>query len=98
MSIKAMMMSYAIDAKEKRYVVVLDIPGAFLHANMDNNVHKLLEGTVTEMDLHKGKFSGLINSKYFLYITSVMFRCSLKQSNVRRPKMKNYQCIDPPSA
>ena len=29
--------------------MVSDILGAFLHADMDDNVHMLLEGTVTEM-------------------------------------------------
>ena len=33
-SIEAMMLSCAIDTKENRYVVVLDIPGAFLHMDM----------------------------------------------------------------
>jgi len=46
-SIEAMMLSCAIDAKENRYVVVSDIPGAFLHADMEDSVHMLLEGTVT---------------------------------------------------
>jgi len=49
LSIEAMMLSYTIDAKENRYVIVSNIPGAFLHADMDNNVHMLLEGTVAEM-------------------------------------------------
>jgi len=49
MSIEAMMQSCAIDAKENRYVVVSDIPGAFLHVDMEDNIHMLLEGTVTEM-------------------------------------------------
>jgi len=48
-SIEAMMLSCAIDAKENRYIVVSDIQVAFLHADMDNNVHMLSEGTVTEM-------------------------------------------------
>jgi len=48
-SIEAMVLSCAIVAKENRYVVVSDIPGAFLHADMEENVHMLLEGTVTEM-------------------------------------------------
>jgi len=48
-SIEAMMLSYAIDAKENRYVVVSDIPGAFLHVDMEDTVHMLLEGTVAEM-------------------------------------------------
>ena len=50
-SIEAMILSCAIYAKENRYVVVSNIPGTFLHANMDNNVHMLLEGTVAEMIL-----------------------------------------------
>jgi len=49
MSIEAMMLSCTIDAKENRYLVVSDIPGAFLHTDMEDNVHMLLEGTVTEM-------------------------------------------------
>jgi len=35
--------------KEGRYVVVIDIPGAFLHADMNETVHMLLEGTTTEL-------------------------------------------------
>jgi len=33
-----MMLSYAIDAKENRYVVVTDIPGAILHVDMEEEV------------------------------------------------------------
>jgi len=43
------MLSCAIDAKENRYVVVSDIPGAFLHADMEYNVQMLLEGTLSKM-------------------------------------------------
>jgi len=35
--------------KEDRYVIVADIPGAFLHADMDKDVHMILEGTITEL-------------------------------------------------
>jgi len=44
-----MVLSCAIDVKENRYVVVSDIPGAFLHADMEESVHMLLEGTVAKM-------------------------------------------------
>jgi len=44
-----MMLSCTIDAKENRYVIVSDIPGALLHADMEDNIHMLLEGTVTEI-------------------------------------------------
>jgi len=43
------MLSCAIDAKENRYVVVSDIPGGFLHVDMEENINMLLEGTVAEM-------------------------------------------------
>ena len=49
MSLEALMLSCAIDAKEGRYVVVADIPGAFLHADMDEDVHMILEGTIAEL-------------------------------------------------
>jgi len=38
-----------MDVKENRYVVVSNIPGAFLHTDMEDNVHMLLEETVAEM-------------------------------------------------
>jgi len=44
-SLEAMMMSCAIDAREGRHVAVTDIPGAFLHSDMEEDVHMLLEGT-----------------------------------------------------
>jgi len=36
-SLEAMMLSCAIDAKEGRYVVVTGIPGAFLLADLEEN-------------------------------------------------------------
>jgi len=63
-SIEAMMLLCAIDAKENRYVVVSDIPGAFLHADMEDNVHMLLEGTVAEMIV---KLDPLIYRKHIWY-------------------------------
>jgi len=36
------MMSCAINAKEYRYMVVTDIPRAFLHADMKDKVNMLL--------------------------------------------------------
>ena len=43
------MLSCTIDAKEGRYVIVTDIPGAFVHADMEDQVHMLLEGTIAEL-------------------------------------------------
>jgi len=49
MSLEAMMMSCAIDAREGRHMAVTDIPGAFLHADIEDDVHMLLEGTIAEL-------------------------------------------------
>ena len=48
-SLKAMMLSCAINAKEGRYVIVTDIPGAFLHADIEDDVHMILKGTIAEL-------------------------------------------------
>jgi len=37
------MLSCAIDARENRNVTVTDIPGALIHAEMDDNVNLLLK-------------------------------------------------------
>jgi len=82
-SLEAMMYSCIIDAKEIRYVVVTDIPGAFLHADMDENVHMILEGTIAELIFklnpsmyrkhiwytHKGKPMHYVQLKKTLYRT-----------------------------
>ena len=61
-SLEAMMISCCIDAKEGRYVVVTtDIPGAFLHANMESRVHMTMEGTIAE---HVAKLEPAIYRKY----------------------------------
>jgi len=39
------MIPCTIDAQEGRYVVVTDILEAVLHADMEQDVHMLLEGT-----------------------------------------------------
>jgi len=43
-----MMMLCCIDAKEGRYVEVTDIPGAFLHADMSECIHMVMEGTIAK--------------------------------------------------
>jgi len=47
-SLEAMMMSCAIYSKTGEYVMVTDIPGAFLHADMKDTVHMVLEGTIAK--------------------------------------------------
>jgi hypothetical protein len=42
------MLSCVIDATEKRNVATIDIPGAFMQANMDELVHVRLDGKMAE--------------------------------------------------
>lgn len=49
MSLKAMLISCKIDAKEGRYVVMNNFPGEFLHADMKATVHMVLKGTIAEL-------------------------------------------------
>ena len=48
-AIEAVMLSCVIDAEERRHVAFLDIPGAFMQANMDELVHMRLEGKMAEL-------------------------------------------------
>jgi hypothetical protein len=48
-AIELVMISCTIDAKERRNVVTLDIPGAFMQDDMDNTVHMKLEGKRAEL-------------------------------------------------
>jgi len=48
-SLEAMMLSCTIYAKEGKYLVVTDIPGDFLHADMEENMHMILEGTISKL-------------------------------------------------
>jgi ABC-type transport system involved in cytochrome bd biosynthesis, ATPase and permease components len=43
-STEALLMTCVIDAKERRCVATADVPGAFLHADMDDVVHVIVEG------------------------------------------------------
>jgi hypothetical protein len=47
-SLEALMISCIIDAKEKRYVVTCDVPGAFLQTKMDELVYVRFDGPMAE--------------------------------------------------
>jgi hypothetical protein len=47
-----MLLTCATDTKEGQYVVITDIPGDFLHADMEQAVHMLLKGSIARAD-HK---------------------------------------------
>jgi hypothetical protein len=48
-SIEAVMLSATIDAMEERDVATVDIPGAFMQADIDEVVHVKFEGEIAEM-------------------------------------------------
>ena len=72
-SIEALMLSCVIDAKEERDVATVDIPGAFMQADMDELVHMRLEGTMAELlvrldpKLYR-KYVQTVNGKSVLYV------------------------------
>ena len=48
-STEAVMLTATIDALEGRDVAVVDIPGAYLSADVDDEVHVVFRGTIAEM-------------------------------------------------
>ena len=48
-SIESVMLSCTIDAMEGRDVATVDIPGAFMQADVEDTVHMKLEGTMAEL-------------------------------------------------
>ena len=48
-TIESLMLSCVINAKEKRNVTTVDLPGAFMQADMDDLVHMRLEGKMAEL-------------------------------------------------
>ena len=48
-STEAVLLTSIIDAKERREVMTVDIPGAFMQGDQDETVHMKLEGTLAEL-------------------------------------------------
>ena len=46
---ESVLLSCTIDAHEKRDVAVVDVPGAFLQADMEDTVHMRLDGAMAEL-------------------------------------------------
>ena len=72
-SVKAVLLSCVIDAAEERDVAVVDIPGAFMQADMDETIHIGLEGIMAEIlvkldpKLYR-KYVQVGNGKTVLYV------------------------------
>jgi hypothetical protein len=72
-AIEALMLSCVIDAKENRDVATVDIPGAFMQADMDETVYMKLEGKIAELlvRINPGlyrKFVQIENGKMVMYV------------------------------
>ncbi len=72
-AIESVMLSCVIDAMERRDVATVDIPGAFMHADMDDEVYMRLEGKMAELlvQLDPERYSPHIvieNGKKVLYV------------------------------
>ena len=73
-SVEAVLMSCVIDAKEKRHVATTDIPGAFLHADMNDFVIMKIEGRLAELmvDVDRNVYSKYLTrdgrGKALLYV------------------------------
>jgi len=53
-SLVAIMISCAIDAKEGRYIAATNLTGALLHADMTEDPRVLLKGTIAELQTYQG--------------------------------------------
>jgi hypothetical protein len=51
-AIESILLSCVIDAEEGRHVATVDIPGAFMQADMDETIHMKLEGTMVDLLLN----------------------------------------------
>jgi Reverse transcriptase (RNA-dependent DNA polymerase) len=78
-AIESIMLSCSIDAAENRDVATLDIPGAFMHADMDDEVYMILEGKMAELlvSLDCDKYSPFLHSQNGHHILYVKLRKAL---------------------
>ena len=72
-AIESLMLSCVIDAKENRDVGIIDIPGAFMHADMEDTIYMKMEGKMAELlvridpTLYR-KYIQMENGKMVLYV------------------------------
>jgi len=72
-AIESVFLTSVIDSKENHDVATIDVPGAFMQADMEDTVHMKLEGTMAELlinlalDVYK-KFAYKHNGKTMLYV------------------------------
>ena len=62
-AIESLLLTCAIDAKEKRDVAVVDIPGAFMQVGQDELLHMKLEGKMAQ---NMVRFDPALYTKYVI--------------------------------
>jgi hypothetical protein len=91
-SIEALMLLCVINATEKRDVATVDIPGAFMQANMDKLVHMRLEGTMAELVV---KLDPKLYRKYMQTINGKLVLCvELKKALMQTINGKSVLCVE----
>ena len=72
-AIESVMLTSIIDASERRDIATVDIPGAFLQANMDEIVHMKITGTMVDIlvNLQPDKYQKYVmteNTRQIMYV------------------------------
>ena len=72
-AIESVMISGTIDAYEKRDVATIDVPGAFMQADMDDTVYIRIDGAMAELLIRidptlYNQFVKIVNGKKVLYL------------------------------
>ncbi len=70
---ESLFLSSVIDAREGHHVITCDIPGAFMHADMDDDLHLKLEGPLAELLIRVdpklySKYEVIENGKKMMYL------------------------------
>jgi Reverse transcriptase (RNA-dependent DNA polymerase) len=84
-AIESLMLSCTIDARELRYVITADIPGAFMQADIDETVHMKLEGPLAHLlvkmkNKKYGKFVTQTHGKEIIYVQLKKALCGTLQA------------------
>ena len=84
---ESVLLSCVIDAKERRDVATVDIPGAFMQGDQDETVHMRLEGTLAELLIKCDPPSFIVN------MWSLRTASPCYTSNCSRPYMGPYELL-----
>lgn len=94
-SLEAMMLSCTIDTKENRYVMVINIHGAFIYMDMEGTVHMLLEGQIIKL-IVKSTQEHMTNTYGILTKGRLLCRYNSKRHFTELYKFRSYSgCYNP---